>query len=265
MPRSTTERDANSKIQEGSPVVSRTRSALFNVYWAAWTACFALPLVVLAALGCPTKPIRAATRLWSRGILFGLRHIVGLSYVEEGRAHIPTEPCLIVANHQSAWETLAFLVLVPNVAIVAKRELVAIPIVGWFLRRSPMIIIDRANGTQALRTMIDESRLAIAEGRSILMFPEGTRSTIDAPVQFKRGVELLYAKLGLPVLPVAVNSGLYWPHGGSRHVPGTVVVSYLAALKPGLSGGEFMRGTQDAIDAELNRWRSGAVMELQAS
>lgn len=235
--------------------MSRLRSGLFNLYWAVWTALFVVPLVVLAAVGCPTKPIRAATRLWARGILFGLSRVVGLRYVEEGRGHIPDEPCLIVANHQSAWETLAFLILVPNVAIVAKRELVAIPIVGWFLRRSPMIIIDRANGTQALRVMIDESRAAVAEGRSVLMFPEGTRNGIADPVQFKRGVELLYAKLGLPVLPVAVNSGLYWPHGGSRHHPGAVTVSYLPLLPPGLSGRAFLEGTQDAIDAELNRWR----------
>lgn len=235
--------------------MSRLRSGLFNVYWAVWTALFVVPLVVLAAVGCPTRPIRAATRAWSRGILFGLSRIVGLSYVEEGKGNIPAEPCLIVANHQSAWETLAFLILVPNVAIVAKRELVAIPIVGWFLRRSPMIIIDRANGTQALRVMIDESRAAVAEGRSVLMFPEGTRNGIADPVQFKRGVELLYAKLGLPVLPVAVNSGLYWPHGGSRHHPGAVTVSYLPLLPPGLSGRAFLAGTQDAIDAEMNRWR----------
>ncbi len=239
--------------------MSRTRSAIFNLYWAAWTGLFAVPLVVLSALGSPAKPIRAFTRLWSRGILFGLRHLVGLTYVEEGRERIPAEPCLIVANHQSAWETLAFLTLIPNVAIVAKRELVAIPIVGWFLRRSPMIIIDRANGTQALRTMVDESRLAVADGRSILMFPEGTRGLIGAPVQFKRGVELLYAKLGLPVLPVAVNSGLYWPHEGSHKRAGTVVVSYLTTLAPGLPGGDFMRGTQGAIDLELDRWRSTAA------
>lgn len=241
--------------------MARFRSALFNLYWAAWTGCFAFPLVVLAAFGSPAAPIRAFTRLWARGILFGLRHLVGLTYVEEGRERIPAEPCLIVANHQSAWETLAFLILVPNVAIVAKRELVAIPIVGWFLRRSPMIIIDRANGTQALRVMIDESRAAIAQGRSVLMFPEGTRGDIAAPVQFKRGVELLYAKLGLNVLPVAVNSGLYWPHGGSRQRAGTVVVSYLATMGPGLAGGDFMQGTQGAIDSELDRWR-GPVSDL---
>ncbi len=108
----------------------------------------------------------------------------------------PPAPCLLVANHQSAWETLAFLVLVPDVAIIAKRELLAIPVVGWFLRRSPMIVIDRANGTQALRTMIEGCQEAVAAGRSVLIFPEGTRGEMAESVRFKRGVELLYGKLG---------------------------------------------------------------------
>ena len=205
--------------------MSRTRSALFNIYWAAWTACFALPLVVLAILGCPTRPIRAATRLWSRGILFGLRHIVGLTYVEEGRARIPSEPCLIVANHQSAWETLAFLILIPNVAIVAKRELVAIPIVGWFLRRSPMIIIDRANGTQALRTMIDESRLAIAEGRSILMF----RKAPGAP-STRRCSSSAGSSCSMP-------SSVCRPAGGGEF--GLVLAAWRLAPHPRDGGGEL--------------------------
>ena len=196
--------------------MAHARSFLFAVYWAAWTTLFLVPLVIFLLSGSPQRPIRRATRLWARGILAGLRGIVGLRYVEEGRQHLPAEPCLIVANHQSTWETLAFLVLVPDVAIVAKRELLSIPVVGWFLRRSPMIIIDRGNGTQALRTMIDEGRAAVAAGRSVLIFPEGTRGGIAAPLRFKRGVELLYGRLGLPVVPVAVNSGLFWP-GGHGH------------------------------------------------
>lgn len=234
--------------------MARIRHYSFNGYWAVWTALFLVPLALFALAGAPARPIRAATRLWARGILFGLRHIVGLNYVEEGREHIPSEPCLFVANHQSAWETLAFLVLVPDVAIVAKRELVAIPVVGWFLRRSPMIIIDRSNGREALRTMIEMGREAVAAGRSILIFPEGTRGTMSEQLQFKRGVELLYGKLGLPVVPVAVNSGLYWP-GGSATRPGTIVVSYLARLAPGLSSAAFMQGTERVIDRELDRWR----------
>ncbi|MBA9064987.1 1-acyl-sn-glycerol-3-phosphate acyltransferase [Methylobacterium fujisawaense] len=234
--------------------MAHARSLLFAAYWAAWTTLFLAPLAVFLLSGSPERPIRRATRLWARGILAGLRHIVGLRYVEEGRQHLPAKPCLIVANHQSTWETLAFLVLVPDVAIVAKRELLAIPVVGWFLRRSPMIVIDRGNGTQALRTMIDEGRAAVAAGRSVLIFPEGTRGGIDAPLRFKRGVELLYGRLGLPVVPVALNSGLFWP-GGMATRAGTVVVSYLTAVPPGLTAAEFLRGTEGAIDRELDRWR----------
>ena len=244
--------------------MAHARSLLFATYWAAWTALFLIPLAVFMLAGAPERPIRKTTRLWARGILAGLRGIVRLRYVEEGREHIPAEPCLIVANHQSAWETLAFLVLVPDVAIVAKRELLSIPVVGWFLRRSPMIIIDRANGTQALRTMIDGSREAVAAGRSVLIFPEGTRGEIGDPLRFKRGVELLYGRLGLPVVPVAVNSGLFWPAGMTTRA-GTVVVSYLAALAPGLPAAEFLRGTEQAIDRELNRWRDAGADALSAA
>jgi 1-acyl-sn-glycerol-3-phosphate acyltransferase len=235
--------------------LARIRFFLFASYWMGWTALFLAPLVVFALTGASTRPIRAATRVWARGILFGLRRIVGLDYIEEGREHIPSEPCLIVANHQSAWETLAFLVLVPDVAIIAKNELLAIPVVGWFLRRSPMIVIDRAHGTQALRTMIDGCQEAVAAGRSVLIFPEGTRGAIADEVRFKRGVELLYGRLGLTVVPVAVNTGLFWP-GGATARSGTVVVSYLAAIAPGLPTTEFLRATEKAIDRELDRWRT---------
>jgi 1-acyl-sn-glycerol-3-phosphate acyltransferase len=235
--------------------LARVRYFLFASYWMIWTALFLVPLAVFAVAGAPTRPIRAATRLWARGILLGLRRFIGLGFVEEGREHIPSTPCLIVANHQSAWETLAFLVLVPDVAIIAKRELLAIPVVGWFLRRSPMIVIDRANGTQALRTMIEGCQEAVAAGRSVLIFPEGTRGEMADPVRFKRGVELLYSRLGLTVVPVAVNSGLFWP-GGATARPGTVVVRYLATIAPGLSSAEFLSGTEKAIDRELDRWRT---------
>ncbi len=102
--------------------MARVRFFLFASYWMGWTALFLAPLAVFALAGAPTRPIRAATRLWARGILFGLRRFIGLDYVEEGRGHIPSEPCLFVANHQSAWETLAFLVLVPDVAIIASAS-----------------------------------------------------------------------------------------------------------------------------------------------
>lgn len=149
------------------------KSHLFDAFLAGWTVWFALGVLGFWLVGSPGKAIRATTRLWVRGVLFGLRHVVRLDYVETGRDLIPAEPCLIVCNHQSTWETLAFLVLFPNVAIVAKQELLRIPIIGWYLRKSPMIIIDRETGSKALKTMLNQSREALAGGRSILISLRG--------------------------------------------------------------------------------------------
>ncbi|MFN7027259.1 MAG: lysophospholipid acyltransferase family protein [Pseudorhizobium sp.] len=188
------------------------------------------------------------TRLWARGVLSSLKHIVGLDYVEIGREHFPDEPCLIVCNHQSAWETIAFLLLIPDVAIVAKHELLRIPVLGWYLKRSPMIIIDREVGTRALKVMISEARAALAQGRSVLIFPEGTRGGGEDAVAFKRGVGLLYSMMKVPVVPVAVDSGRYWGHDQPIKRPGTITVAYRAPIAPGFAADEFIRLAEASIE-----------------
>ena len=186
------------------------RSRLFDLAFAVWTLLFAPAIPVLLLSRSMETTVRALTRLWARGFLFNLRYIVGLNYTESKKLPDNGGPYLIISNHQSVWETIAFLLIFPDVAVVAKQELLRIPIFGWYLRHSPMIIIDRESGGRALRKMIEQSLLMSAAGRSILVFPEGSRMPPMQAVRFRRGVELLYAALNLPVLPVAVNSGLYW-------------------------------------------------------
>jgi 1-acyl-sn-glycerol-3-phosphate acyltransferase len=183
------------------------RSLVFNVLWGAWTAIFGLTIPLLWLLGSPPKMVRLFSRVWARGILALLTAVTGVKYVERGRALRLNGPCLIIANHQSTWETLAALVLFPDVAIVTKRELLRIPVMGWFLKHSPMIVIDRAEAAKALREMVEASRKALADGRSVLIFPEGTRTPVGAPVKFKRGVELLYRTLGVPPSPSPSTRG----------------------------------------------------------
>jgi len=231
-------------------IVPRVRSTLFDLWLAVWTGLFVPVLAVLWLCGSPERGIRLASRIWARGILAGLRWLVGLTYAEQGRHFIPDEPCLIIANHQSTWETVAFLILIPDVAIVAKRELLTIPVVSWFLRKSPMILIDRESGSKAIRKMVEESQAALAQGRSVLIFPEGTRKPVSEPIAFKRGVELLYAKLGRSVLPVALNSGLVWGPDRPYKRIGTISVSYLRPIEPGLSGPEFTRMAEQLLEAE---------------
>jgi 1-acyl-sn-glycerol-3-phosphate acyltransferase len=226
-----------------------------------WTALFAPAALVLAICGAPERAVRKTARAWARGTLRLLHWCVGLTYVEEGHENIPAEPCLIVANHQSTWETLAFLALFPDVAIVAKRELLTIPIFAWFLRKSPMIIIDRESGTKAARQMVEQSRAAIAGGRSVLIFPEGTRRSVSAPIEFKRGIEILYARLERKVLLVSLNSGHFWAPDEPYKRSGTIVVSYLDAIEPGLVGAEFTRRSQAVLEGA----RRNASGELSAA
>jgi len=230
--------------------MQRIRSTLFDLLLVLWTGLFVPILAMLWLCGSPERGIRLASRLWAHGILVGLKWLVGLTYAERGQHRIPEGPCLIIANHQSTWETLAFLILFPDVAIVAKQELLTIPVFSWFLRKSPMILIDRESGTKAVRKMVEESQAALAQGRSVLIFPEGTRKPVSEPIEFKRGVELLYAKLGRPVLPVALNSGHFWGPGQSYKRAGTISVSYLDPIAPGLSGHEFTRKAEQLLEAE---------------
>jgi 1-acyl-sn-glycerol-3-phosphate acyltransferase len=235
------------------------RSRLFDVVLVLWTALFAPAALTLALCGTPERAVRKVARTWARGTLRLLGWCVGLNYVEVGRENIPSEPCLIIANHQSTWETLAFLALLPDVAIVAKQELLTIPVFAWFLRNSPMILIDRESSTTAMRKMVEGSRAALASGRSVLIFPEGTRQSVSVPITFKRGIEILYTKLDRKVLPVAHNSGHFWAPNDAYKQSGLITVSYLDPIEPGLTGAEFTRRSQFALE----RARRDAFGELR--
>jgi 1-acyl-sn-glycerol-3-phosphate acyltransferase len=227
------------------------RSRAFDALLIAWTAMFLPALAVLLVLGRPKAPIRATSRVWARGILLLLRWTVGLTHREWGRQNMPAGPCLIVANHQSQWETIAFLTLVPNVAIVAKRELLAVPVMGWFLRHSPMIMIDRERGGSAIRHMLAEARTALAQGRAVLVFPEGSRKSVASEIEFKRGIELLYLQLAVRVVPVALDSGRFWGADLPFKRRGAITISFLPSIEPGLSGSEFVQRAQSALRTAL--------------
>ncbi len=232
------------------------RSLLFTGLWTFWTATFAPVLGIILLAGSPPSWVRPCTRVWSRGVLFMLKSIVGLGYEVRGRENIPAVPCLIVSNHQSAWETVAFLILFPDVAVITKEELLKVPVFGAFLRLSPMITIDRESGSKAIRKMVEEGGQALEDGRPVLIFPEGTRSEPGAPVEFKRGVELLYAKLGCPLLPVAMNSGDYWRPGRANKRAGTIIVSCLPPSPAGEAPQATIKAAETAVQAELARIRS---------
>ena len=230
------------------------RSLLFGLLWSVWTVGgFGLVILVLIAVRARPQTVRALSRLWARGVLGLLRWLTGIKHVVQGVENLPTSPALIVCNHQSAWETIAFLLLVPDVAIVTKIELLKIPVFGSYLKRSPMIPIDRDSGSKAIRKMIEDGQAAVRDGRSILIFPEGTRQAPGTRIEFKRGVELLASKLGLPIVPVAMNSGEYWLPGQKPKKPGTIVLHVLPPIAVDVRAQDAVAQAEAAIQQALDR------------
>ncbi|MFC5736152.1 lysophospholipid acyltransferase family protein [Sinirhodobacter huangdaonensis] len=227
------------------------RSRLFDVLFGIWTLLQSPFIPALALLQRPGLT-RAAIRFWTGGVL-GLSHrILGLRLQEEGieNKHLDA-PCIYVCNHQSTWETLAFNQLVPDICIVAKQELRKIPVFGWFLGHAPMILIDRSGGGRAMAAMISEARREVARGRSILIFPEGTRVGIDEQRKFQPGLIALYRKLDLPVVPVVHNAGRFW--GKGTKTGGTITVSYFPPIPAGLPAAEVMAQVEALLNTEKAR------------
>jgi 1-acyl-sn-glycerol-3-phosphate acyltransferase len=159
---------------------------------------------------------------------------------------------LVAAKHLSMLDTIIPFLVFPDVAIVLKTELLKWPVFGWYCQRAGMIPVDRSAQASALRRMLREARVQSEKGRAVFIFPEGTRQEIGAPPNYKSGVAALYGTLGLPCIPVAMSTGLYWPQGITRR-PGVAVVEFLPPIPPGLSREVFMAQLEASIEGASNR------------
>lgn len=225
------------------------RSFAFNV-------AFSLVMVVISLAGLPLflGPPRWASacgRAWGRACLWLLRVIVGLSY--EIRGDVPVGAVLVAAKHQSAWETLALAAVLEQPAFVLKRMLLLMPPFGPYLAKAGMIAIDRSGGASAIRKMLTSARAVFAAGRPIVIFPEGTRRMPGAPPAYHPGVAALYRDLQTPVIPVALNSGLYWSKNALAKRPGRIIMEFLPAIPPGMRRRLFMSQLEDAIETATVR------------
>ena len=227
------------------------RSLAFNVAFFGWT--LAMVIAALPALGLPRRFMVAMVRAWVRGTLGLMRRLVGQHVEIRGRDLVPGGACIVASKHQSVWETLIVNVVLEDPAIIVKRELYAIPGFGWELRAAGMIAIDRRGGAGALREMVRDARDAAAQGRPVVMFPEGTRTAPGASAPFHPGIAALYATLGVPVVPAAVNSGLFWPRRGFVKRPGTIVMEFLPPIEPGLERRAFVSRLEATIEDATRR------------
>ena len=223
------------------------RSALFLIWFAA--VFLVLNVVGLPLLLMPRKLTVWAANKWARLILFGLKHIAGLGM--DVRGHLPQGASLVAAKHFSVWETIALLAVLRDPAIVLKRELLFIPLYGWYCLKQEMIPIDRRSGARAIRRMHAAAKRALASARPIVIFPEGTRKDPGAPPDYKPGVAALYTLLGVPCVPMAHNSGLFW-RGWLLRKPGTITMEFLETIPSGLPRREFMAVLETRLEQATN-------------
>jgi 1-acyl-sn-glycerol-3-phosphate acyltransferase len=230
------------------------RSLAFNLALYLFTA-------VEAILGLPVLLMsrRAGSRFgsaWAAAILKICGWTIGLTHEVRGRENLPKGPAIIAMKHQSAWDTFAVAVIFDDPAIVLKKELIWVPFYGWYLWKAGMISVDRRAGALALRRLVAAGKEAAALDRPIVIFPEGTRTAPGTRRPYQPGVAALYRQLGLPLVPVAVNSGVFWGRRSFLKRPGRIAVEILPPIPPG--------GDRRAVMAELETRIETATARLVA-
>lgn len=229
----------------------RLRSALFQLAFYVWTVGLAI-LYAPALLG-PRRITVGGMELWSKGVIFLLRHLARIRFEVRGPRPPPDQAVIVAAKHQSAFDTVIFHALLKDPSLVMKRELLLIPIYGWQARKVGMIAVDRSEGASALRHLVQAARQIAAARRPIVIFPQGTRTAPGASHPYQPGIAALYSQLGLPVVPLAVNSGLHWPRRRFVKLPGTIVFEFLPPIPPGKKRRDFMAELETTIEGACQR------------
>lgn len=237
------------------------RSILFNILF--YLNLGILLIAAIPTLLMPPQAIIEMAKLWGRTSLWLLRVVCGTRYEFRGLDRIPSGPLIVAAKHQSTWETFALLSLFKHPIFIIKRELTWIPLFGWFTIKGKMIAVDRGAGSQALAAMTKRAREVIRGGRQLFIFPEGTRRAAGAEPRYKFGVAHLYDVIGVPCVPVALNSGLFWPRRSLIRLPGTIVVEFLEPIPPGLDKDAFFFRMQDEIETATARLVAEGEAELK--
>ena len=236
------------------------RSIVFNALF--YLNLIVQMLAVIPTMVMPRGAIVAVVKFWARTNLWLLRRVCGITVEFRGLERIPPGALLVASKHQSMWETFALFPLFADPAFILKRELMWIPFFGWFSWKAGMIPVNRGKRSQALLELGISARAELARGRQIVIFPEGTRRAPGAEPSYKFGVTHLYAETGAVCLPIALNSGLFWPRRSFRRFPGTVVVEILDSIAPGLTKEDFAARLQQSIETATARLVAEGEREL---
>lgn len=228
--------------------VQAGRSALFYLLFLGQTAILAIIVGLIGITAGRTRLSWALAGYWCWSNVHMLRLVTGMRTDVGGAGNIPPGGCIIASKHQSDWDIFAIFPHTGRPAYIAKKELTRIPFFGWAALSLDTIEIDRQKGAEAIPHMIEEARAAIARGCRIVIYPEGTRKAPLAPPDYRQGIVRLYEALGVPVVPVALNSGLFWGRNSPVIWPGTARARFLAPIEPGLAPDLFLRRLATAIE-----------------
>jgi 1-acyl-sn-glycerol-3-phosphate acyltransferase len=237
--------------------MQQIRALVFSIAFTTTTV--VMSLFIVPGLFLPYRFVLFYKQVWLRVVLWQIRVVIGIDYEERGRENIPAGPVIFAVKHQSAWDTLGPSYLHPEMVFVLKQELTWVPVWGWYLIRMGMIPIDRSRGIAALKQLVIRARKTVASGRSVLIFPQGTRTPAGVERPYLPGVAALYTGLDVPVIPVALNSGLFWPRRKLGKWPGTIVLQYLEPIEPGLDRRAFMRILAERIEPATARLEAEAL------
>ena len=243
-------------------IVQAIRSAIFYLFFFIIT----LVLAIIASIGALIPPwskniSRAIANFWAKTIRFLLFLIVGIKTKITGLENLPDTPCIVASKHQSDLDTIALYPKLGNPSFIAKIELFKIPFLGTVIRAIGTISVDRKKKSAALRDLIEQGRNRIENGQNIFIFPEGTRKPPLAPPNFRFGTAKLYEELNVPVVPIALNSGLFWGRNSLVLWPGTARIEILPPIPPGLSANEMHEKMIEAIDENSRKLVLQAVDE----
>ncbi len=233
------------------------RSLLFNTIFYLSSVVIGVGAVPVL-LGSPGF-MRRAGASWSYVVIWMLKKIAGTDWQVRGKDRVPDGPVIFAIKHQSAWDTLFFPAYLDEPAMVAKKELRMIPFYGWYAWRAEAVWIDRSKGPRAIRTLIRGAEAAIKQGRSIVMFPQGTRTAPGEIRPYQAGIAALYGATKVPVVPVAVNSGMYWGKRTFMKYPGSIIVEFLEPMPKGLDRGQFLKELATRVDSATSRLEAEVV------
>ncbi len=228
------------------------RSFLFNL---AFYAVFIAEMIIFTIpyFLAPRKTALWVPKFWAKSNRWLHAKIAGTTFEIEGLENMPEGPCIIVPKHQSFWDTFSFLPFIDDPVYILKRELMWIPLFGWYVAKQSMIPIDRGARGKVMAEMSKRTRHELAKQRQLIIYPEGTRRPPGAEPEYKYGVARIYSELNVPVVPIVHHAGLFWPRRKSIRQPGHFKVRILPPIQPGMEPMEFFKNLVDTIETASDK------------